>query len=128
MTLVVSVHFDHRSHHEARMKEVGVLLDELKKIVKEFKIEENPYVIVGGDFNCWEHEPAIHVMKGNDKFSFIDTFDVVRRQPGENYGTFNGWDLKSNVRIDYIFVTNNFKLVDFEIKKDTYRGLLPSDQ
>jgi endonuclease/exonuclease/phosphatase family metal-dependent hydrolase len=71
----------------------------------------NGPLIIAGDFNARPNDETIKPLKDN----FVD----VQEASGVEQGTFRGSDGKLGPHIDYIFVTPEFGLTDFQIV-DTY--------
>lgn len=71
----------------------------------------NGPLIIAGDFNGRPNDEAVQFLKNN----FCD----VQESSGVTQGTFRGEDGKIGPHIDYIFVTPEFNLTDFQIA-DTY--------
>lgn len=74
-------------------------------------------LIITGDFNGFSDDEAVKLTKNN----FID----VQMASGVPQGTFRGKDGKIGSVIDYIFVTPEFGLVDFQIPDNYISDHLP---
>jgi endonuclease/exonuclease/phosphatase family metal-dependent hydrolase len=116
---VYNLHLDDQSQ-PSREKSVQLLLETIRK--------RNPVrpVIVTGDFNTGEENPALRAMMAPNP-SLRDTFRALH--PDETtVGTFNGFHGRSNGdKIDYIFATEDFKPLSAEILRDNRNGRYPSD-
>ena len=114
---VFNLHLDHQSQ-PSREKSVELLL----KKIQERK-HQDP-VIVTGDFNAGESNPAVTAMKASFKDSFRllhpDDTDVV---------TFNGFKNPpvGTDKIDYIFVPDSVQVREAVILRDQTGGHYPSD-
>ena len=98
---IFNTHFDHIGDL-ARANAVKLILSKIKYLNKT----EIP-VIITGDFNLEPHEEPIKIIKS----VFQDVQENLSND-AINYGTFNGFDIKTfgNRRIDYIF-QNGFDLI-----------------
>lgn len=86
-----------------RVRQVAAMLQMTHQI--------NGPLIIAGDFNAHSNDETIKPLRDN----FLD----VQEASGLKQGTFRGKDGKIGPLIDYIFVTPEFGLVDFQIA-DTY--------
>jgi endonuclease/exonuclease/phosphatase family metal-dependent hydrolase len=86
-----------------RIRQVAAMLQMTHQI--------NGPLIIAGDFNARSNDETIKPLKDN----FVD----VQEASGLKQGTIRGSDGKIGPLIDYIFVTPEFGLVDFQIT-DTY--------
>ncbi|MCL4550103.1 MAG: endonuclease/exonuclease/phosphatase family protein [Bacteroidetes bacterium] len=110
-----NVHLDHQSQ-PSREKSAQLLIKRIG--------EKNLPIILTGDFNSTEDNPAIKTVLTS---GLIDTFRTLHK-PGPNQGTFHAF--KGNTdgeKIDYIFVSKEFKPVSSEIITTSYNGKFPSD-
>ena len=96
-------------------------------------------VIVLGDFNADESNPAILYMKGNislkpedhdcadtNPVPLIDSFRVLH--PDVKAGTYNGFKGTNNGnKIDYVFVLPDTEVIEAQILHDNRDGRYPSD-
>lgn len=97
------------------------------------ELKQNDPVILSGDFNAGEQNPAISYLKGaGDSLKtlplhFVDTFRVLH--PKENkVGTFNGFKGSTDGdKIDYIFVTPDIQTQKASIERFQKDGHYPSD-
>lgn len=115
-----NVHLDHQSQ-PSRERSVALL----RKRIDERRLPGEP-VVVMGDFNAGEQNPAIAPMKAGG--AFVDTFRV--RHPDEKtVGTANSFDPAriQGEKIDYIFVPAGTEVTRAEIVRTTRNGRVPSD-
>lgn len=114
---VFNHHLDHQSK-ESRIKSAKALT----KKINDMKITSP--IILTGDFNCSEDEETIKTILN---FGLVDTYRIIHAK-SNNEGTFNrflGDDTGS--KIDFIFVSKDFKAVDSKIIKTNWNGKYPSD-
>jgi endonuclease/exonuclease/phosphatase family metal-dependent hydrolase len=129
---VFNVHLDHRSQPS---REKSVVL--LARRIAERK-HRDP-VIVSGDFNAGEDNPAILYLKGRIEFEgalpgpaktpvpLVDTFRVLRPD-AKDVGTFNGFNgTRAGGKIDYVFAQPQVHVLDARILHDNTNGRYPSD-
>ena len=121
-----NVHMDHQS--QPSREKSAVLID--GRIAQR---EHADPVILTGDFNAGEANPAITYLKGTSETGakpvvrLVDTFRVLHPDATE-VGTFNRFEgVRSGDKIDYIFVLPETKVLDAEIIFDTPDGRCPSD-
>lgn len=118
-----NLHLDHRSQ-PSRERSSALLADMIRKR------EPQAPVVVTGDFNAGEDNPAVRVLhKLPDGSAFlVDTFRV--RHPAEaTVGTFNGFK-DGNVsgdKIDYVFTEPTTEVLDAAIIRTSRDGRYPSD-
>ncbi|MCF8414150.1 MAG: endonuclease/exonuclease/phosphatase family protein [Melioribacteraceae bacterium] len=113
---VFNVHLDHESQN-SREKSVDLLITKISEIAGV-----NP-VIITGDFNAGESNPAILNMKNN----FVDTYRI-KNPKTEVVGTFNEWiGEDSREKLDYVFVNNRLSVAEAAINKFNRNGKYPSD-
>ncbi len=126
-----NLHIDHRSQ-PSRERSVGLLA---KKVLG--RSHPDP-VVVTGDFNAGEDNPAVLYLlgkkalpgtggKGPEPPSFVDTFRVLH--PGAaDAGTFHGFKgRRTGEKIDFIFASPGVKVHQAEILHDQKDGRFPSD-
>lgn len=110
-----NVHLDHESQ-QSREKSAELLMNKIN--------EKTLPVILSGDFNCGDENPAIKIVISK---GLIDTYrSVNEKQPDE--GTFNSF--KGEIdgdKIDFIFASKIFNVVQSEIVRTSYNGKFPSD-
>jgi len=110
-----NVHLDHESQ-PSRERSAELLVKKIK--------EKTLPVILTGDFNCGDDNPAIQTISSS---GLIDSYRILHtRQEGEGtYHAFTG--NKSGDKIDFIFVSKDFDVKLSEILRTEYNGKYPSD-
>ncbi len=123
---VYNLHLDHRSQ-PSREKSVEFLLQRVRD--RETK---DPVVLMG-DFNAGETNPAIQHIKEfkqiaeNDTVEFRDSYRTIHPNAQE-VGTFNAFEGKtSGEKIDHIFVSSDFFVLNAGILHDNDESRYPSD-
>lgn len=113
-----SVHFDHEGV-EARRQSGRLMVQKIQEIAK------NTPVICVGDFNSIPDTEQIKSMQT----LLRDAFQVTKQPPYGPVGTFQGFKLDAPLqdRIDYVFVSKQFDVLDYAVLTDSMRGLYPSD-
>lgn len=112
-----NVHLDHESQ-ESREKSVDMLINKIESGKKNFPI------ILTGDFNCGEENPAIQKILSSGLF---DSYRLLNTRQDDE-GTFNGFNgEKTGDKIDYIFVNNKFIVTESGIDYSNRDGKYPSD-
>ncbi len=113
---VYNVHLDHESQ-PSRERSVALLLERIRT-----RGNHDP-VIVTGDFNAGEDNPAVSAMRS----LFTDAFRDVH--PGDTLvGTFNGFRGTANgAKIDHIFVSPGIAALEAAIDRSNEDGRYPSD-
>jgi endonuclease/exonuclease/phosphatase family metal-dependent hydrolase len=115
---VFNVHWDHESQPSR------VRSGELLRARLEARSHPGDPVIVTGDFNAGESNPAIRPL---GEAGLVDTFRVLHPDV-EEVGTFNGFngDLAGE-KIDGIWVTPGWQVIHAEIDRTSRGGRYPSD-
>lgn len=122
--IYINTHLDHLKA-ETRIEQTKVLIQEVKKLLKD----SNPFIILSGDFN--DH-PNGAVYK-NIFSSFPQLYDpwVYKKQAEEtSFHKFKPEFLlepSKGKRIDWIFVSSQFKTNSIELDKTSKGQLFPSD-
>jgi endonuclease/exonuclease/phosphatase family metal-dependent hydrolase len=122
---VYNLHLDHQSQ-PSREKSVALLLQRIGKR------EKDDPVVVMGDFNAGEDNPAIQALEefkepGSRAPMFADAFRLLHPQAQE-VGTFHGFtDHPEADMIDHIFITKSFIVSYANILRDHPPGRYPSD-
>ena len=108
-----NLHMDHIGV-EARKQSAKLVL---RKITEMCGNEE---VVLTGDFNVDQHSESYALINTSGKLK--DSYDVSKVLYATN-GTFNNFDpnLKTESRIDHIFVTSNLHVMRYGVLTDTYR-------
>jgi len=129
---VFNVHLDHRSQ-PSREKSVVLIAQRIRD-----RKHADP-VVLTGDFNASEMNPAIRYVKGDleregvaddlkkNPVPLVDTFRVLH--PGATeVGTFNSWrGERSGGKIDYVFALPDADILEAKILFDMKDGRCPSD-
>ncbi|MCX7797697.1 MAG: endonuclease/exonuclease/phosphatase family protein [Melioribacter sp.] len=114
---VFNLHLDYLSK-ESRIKSADALI----RKIRNMKINEP--IILTGDFNCNEEEQTIQSILNT---GFVDTYRLLHSK-SKNEGTFNNFiGDDSGDKIDYIFISNDFKVIESNIIKSNRNGRYPSD-
>lgn len=113
-----SVHFDHQGV-QARI-ESGKLM--VKKITE---IAGAAPVFCVGDLNSTPETEQIQTMKS----LLNDSYEITEMKPYGPEGTFNSFDFNAPMknRIDYIFVSDQIKVLKYAVLTDSYDQKFPSD-
>lgn len=123
-----NTHFDHRGE-TARQESAKLLLRSIKQLT------EGACAVVTGDFNSTPQSIPYKIMTWNfnaESVSSLHDAKTVSVHPhhGPNR-TFTGFDLSKLMEtappIDYIFVTDQIKVLNHGTLSDTFDGFLPSD-
>jgi endonuclease/exonuclease/phosphatase family metal-dependent hydrolase len=117
---VFNVHLDHQSQ-PSRERSAELLAARID--ARAFPQEP---VVVTGDFNSGEDNPAIQTLIGAKKF--VDTFRVLHSSAREA-GTFSGFKFGavSGPKIDYVLVRPGTEVMTAEIVRTARDGKYPSD-
>jgi endonuclease/exonuclease/phosphatase family metal-dependent hydrolase len=120
---IFNTHFDHVSQ-PSRERSAELLASRIAA-----RSSDDP-VIVTGDFNAGEANPAILYLKNTTQRSpvtLVDTFRVVHPE-ARAVGTGGGFEgLRDGPKIDYIFVEPDAKVRQARIIRDQSDGRYPSD-
>jgi Metal-dependent hydrolase len=106
------------------MDHVGIKArSESAKLILE-KISQQPNklpVILSGDFNVDQFNESYLLL--NNSGILKDSYETTQFRYFTN-GTFNSFDpeLKTETRIDHIFLTKDFKVMKYGVLTDTYRS------
>lgn len=132
-----NTHFDHVSQY-SRDRSVVLLARRIRD-----RAHKDP-VILTGDLNAAEDNPAVQYLKGEKKLpvgnppqgdraknpgapGLVDTFRVLHPDASD-VGTFNGFAGRtSGAKIDYVFVQPGVKVLEAAILHDNEDGRYPSD-
>ncbi len=111
--LVLNTHFDHQGM-EARIQSADLLHQKAKELAYDWP------VILLGDFNLPPESVPIKKVQG----FFQDAFLATQTEPFGPVGTFNAFKVEQayNHRIDYVFVNNRFKVLDYQVRSDVRSG------
>ncbi len=114
---LLNLHLDHQSI-PSRIKSAEALIAKIKNFAEILP------TIITGDFNTVEEEETIKIIKS---FGLIDTYRILHVKSG-NEGTFNDFKgIDTNDKIDYIFISRDFRSKESEIIKTNVNGKYPSD-
>lgn len=115
-----NVHLDHQSQ-PSRERSAQLL----RKRIDERAFANEP-VVVTGDFNAGEKNPAVTTMTAGGMF--VDTFRV-KHPDQKDVGTFTGFDVTKTTgeKIDYIFAPAGADVLRAEIVTSARAGRTPSD-
>lgn len=116
-----NVHLDHQSQ-PSREKSAELLLKRIES--RAFAAEP---VVVTGDFNVGEDNPAIKTLTGEGK-PFVDTFRVLHPDV-KQAGTFSGFKFGQieGPKIDYVLVQPGTEVLSAEIVRFSRENRYPSD-
>lgn len=117
-----NTHFDHKSQL-ARVNSAKLIRQRIGE-----RVDGDP-VIVTGDMNAGEDNPAIALLKAKDSpYALVDTFRVVHPDAVE-VGTGNGGytGKRNGAKIDYVFVSPGIRTLDATIDQEKRDGRYPSD-
>ena len=114
---VYNLHLDHESQ-PSRYLSVQALLDTIR-----LRSSASPVLVIG-DFNAGEMNPAIRLLR---EASFFDTYRKIN--PRDSLaGTFHGFKgSRTGEKIDYIFADARTTVIDASIIRDEIQGRYPSD-
>ena len=109
-----NLHFDHRG--------VNARLESSKLVIRKIKTMcGNDPVILTGDFNVDQSSEGYKILNSSDQLS--DSYELAEIRYALN-GTANAFNpnLKTESRIDHIFVSKNFKVERYGVLTDSYRS------
>jgi endonuclease/exonuclease/phosphatase family metal-dependent hydrolase len=88
------------------------------------RIEPSERAIIAGDFNAGESNPAIEALR---QAGFRDSYRVLHPEVVK-VGTYHGFLAEPQEdKIDYLWVSPHWKVVDADIVRDKIEGRFPSD-
>ena len=118
---VYNVHWDHRSQ-PSRERSAELLLER----IEERGAPQDP-VIVTGDFNAGEDNPAFRALLRSTAAPLADTFREVRPDAAD-VGTFNGFEgATEGDKIDAVLASPQWAVMAADIVRSTRDGRYPSD-
>ena len=118
---VFNVHWDHRSQ-PSRERSGELLL----RAIAQRRFDGDP-VIVTGDFNAGETNPAFRQLLQAPEIALSDTFRSIHPDASE-VGTFNGFEgTTSGEKIDAVLASGQWEVVAAEIASAARQGRYPSD-
>lgn len=99
----------------ARKESSKLILSKIKEMCS------NETVILTGDFNVDQHNESYTLINTSGKLK--DAYELTKIRYATN-GTFNNFEpnLKTDGRIDHIFVTSNLRVMRYGILTDSYRS------
>jgi endonuclease/exonuclease/phosphatase family metal-dependent hydrolase len=118
-----NTHFAHDSE-SARLMSSRVLLREVNRITEGY-----PF-IVSGDFNMPPTSTGYSILTGPDESVPLlkDSYVITEKRPSGPVQTFNGFSEKTQSgRIDYIFVRNGMRVLDYHTIVKKEKGVYISD-
>ncbi len=117
--LVLNTHLDHL-HGETRLEQINVLMQEVKKLKITAK-----YLIIMGDFNEGPldgvQERIFHSLP-----NIVDPWAILKKQEIGSHHKFDGHN-DDKKRIDWILVSNNFKITRIDFDPVCSDCVYPSD-
>lgn len=123
--LVINTHFDHVGK-QARLESARLIRR------RAAEMGNGCSIVILGDFNCGEDEPpygALVAGDGSDDLRLIDAYRVTHPERETGEGTFHAFkpETAGSRRIDWVIVSDDFRVVAAEIDRRLYRGRIPSD-
>ena len=118
-----NTHFANDSE-SARLMSSRVLLKEVNRISEGF-----PFII-SGDFNMLPTSTGYSILTGPDESIPLlrDSYVITEKRPSGPVYTFNGFsDKTQSGRVDYIFVRNGMRVLDYHTIVKKERGIYISD-
>lgn len=123
---VFNTHLDHLCGF-SRMLGVQVILEKMRQMNSE---KPMPTVLMG-DFNCKPDSKPIRFLQGSMQslpVSLVDVYSYYEPQKISNTLHYFTGKIKPGAQpIDYIFVSDDFEVVDVTIRTDSFDGRYPSD-
>ena len=122
-----NTHFDHVGE-KARIESVKLLVEKINEIAGD-----KP-VIVTCDLNSTPNSSAYNLLTSSYEqetkhHTLYDAQTISEQPPTGGIVTYNGFGKTMNMgrRIDFVFVDDRVKVISYQIVKDTFNGLYPSD-
>lgn len=128
-----NIYFYFNTHYayeneEVRFRETEIFIEQIKNITQLQDLTKGKKIIISGDFNAMPREICIKLWTNSTVTNLRDTIDAIIQFPWVDYGTFHAWTGKANgTRIDYVLVSDDFELINYEIIHETRNGRYPSD-
>lgn len=123
---VFNTHFDHVSPM-ARSLGAKLILEQIHR----FNQTDPLPTIVMGDFNAKPNSKAVRIMRENlpgyRDVRLQDVYDFLDSMIGNTYHGFKGKITPKLKPIDYIFVSDDFEVVNASVDTTCYDGAYPSD-
>jgi endonuclease/exonuclease/phosphatase family metal-dependent hydrolase len=117
----INTHFDHRGQ-QARLESARLLRQRVAALAGRDR------AIITGDFNAGEDSQPYQALFDRTGL-LLDTFRLVTPQRSPNEGTFSGFKVENvtGPRIDWIAVTNDWRVRAATIDRTAREGRTPSD-
>jgi len=123
---VFNTHFDHVSPL-ARSFGAKLILEQIHNANQTDPLP----TIVMGDFNAKPNSKAVRMMRENlsgyQDVRLQDIYDSVEQLIGNTYHGFKGKIKQKFKPIDYIFVSDDFEIVNASVDTSSFDGVYPSD-
>jgi endonuclease/exonuclease/phosphatase family metal-dependent hydrolase len=117
--LALGTHFDHRGG-EARLESARLLASTARERSHDFALP----VVLMGDLNAGETSAPCDALRAA---GFVDSFRVLHPDAPQA-GTFSAFrDERDGAKIDYVWVTPNWRVLEAEIVRPRREGRCPSD-
>ncbi len=120
---IYNVHLDHESQ-ESRERSASLLIERIQGTANRDPL------IVAGDFNAGEDNPAMRILRGDDRTDgprLRDSYRVLHPDAAE-VGTFNAFrGDSSGPKIDGVFVSDGWRVDAAAIVRSSRDGRYPSD-
>ncbi len=115
---VFNTHLDHHGS-VARLEAAKLIRKKIQEIAGN-----NPFILAG-DMNTAPQNPPVKVFTDFMK----DSREVSLQSPSGPVGTFNGmdWNRELNWRIDYIFTSEHFQVLEYHTLDNSKDEIYPSD-
>lgn len=118
VVLIYNCHLDHENHNSQK-KSAEQIKSHMMANSKDIK-----HIILMGDLNITPEDEVLKILCEKD-IKLKDTFSSKDKQ---GQGTFHQWTGNSgDIRIDYIFTSEEFKVKEFKISRDNFKNRYPSD-
>src|SRR5690606_37337883 len=112
-------HFDHQGTL-ARTNSTALVLQKISEIAG------NSPSILMGDLNF--HQNNVNYITLNNSNLLKDSYHLANINHERDRGTANNFEINyTKTRIDHIFLSNIFKVSNYDVLLDTYSGNFPSD-
>jgi endonuclease/exonuclease/phosphatase family metal-dependent hydrolase len=121
---VFNTHFDHVGM-EARKNSAALILKRISEITGAGSSAGKGAVVLCGDFNLSPDSEPIRMISA----TLLDAFRVSELPPHSSTATFHGftYDDPPGVRIDYVFVSDNFRVIRYGALTDSRNRSFFSD-
>ncbi|MHC5003767.1 MAG: endonuclease/exonuclease/phosphatase family protein [Planctomycetota bacterium] len=120
--LVLNTHWDHRSQPSRERSGAAI-----RAFVDERRAGGPLPVLVLGDLNAGESNPATSALRGSGPAALVDTFRAVHPEAAD-VGTFHGFaGRRSGEKIDVVLASMEWTVLEAAIRRDRLDGRYPSD-